>query len=82
MTGGLNCRVYLDEAENKICKFYGKKENVSPQINVMNLVLDTNIDKIELTTDNSYFYIKYQYYEGNHTPESLEHFYSIFIMLH
>ncbi len=82
MKYGLNCRVFLDEAENKIYKFYGEEENVLPQIDVMNLVLDTDIDKIELTTDNSYFYIKYDYYEGNHTPESLEHFYSIFIKLH
>ncbi len=82
MKGGLNCRVFLDKAENKICKCYGEKENVLPQIEVMNLVLDTGIDKIKLTTDNSYFYIKYEYYEGNHTPESLEHFYSIFINLH
>ncbi len=82
MKGGLNCRVFLDKAEKKICKFYGEEEDVLPQIDVMKLVLDTDIDKIKLTTDNSYFYIKYDYYEGNHTLESLEHFYSIFIKLH
>jgi len=82
MKKGPRCRVFHDSSTDYIFKLFCQHNEIFCANTELMKDVGIKVSEENLTDDGMYYYIKYPYIRGNHTPKSLKQFHGIISMLH